>query len=156
VPPKICLNGHYFNGEKYGDVCPVCSASTGSESKPSAKPTGQRKPEEYVCAWLVCVAGINKGRAYEIHGGFNFLGNGDGMDLQILGDDRVEAKKHCILVIDERKQQAKIIGGESNGLAYLNGEAVYAATELEHHDVIEIGGGTYLYCSFLSSEFFWN
>ena len=47
-----------------------------------------------VCGWLVCIEGARVGMDYKIFKGKNFVGRGDAMDIQILGDNEINRKNH--------------------------------------------------------------
>lgn len=44
-----------------------------------------------------------------------------------------------MIVFDAKKRENMILPGDSNGLVYLNGEAVYLPRPLSAYDVIEMG-----------------
>ena len=49
-----------------------------------------------------------------------------------------------MIVFDAKKRENMILPGDSNGLVYLNGEAVYLPQPLSAYDVIEMGESTFL------------
>ena len=55
-----------------------------------------------VCGWLVCIEGARVGMDYKIYKGKNFVGRGDDMDIQILGDNEINRKNHTIIVYDAK------------------------------------------------------
>ena len=154
MPLGKCANNHTYNMDKHGKICPICilNEQVSNETK-----TAPKVPEgKYVCAWLVCVAGINKGRSYVIHSGKNFIGGGDDMDIQILGDNIIELYRHAIIAYDTTQNTATLLPGESRGIVYVNRAAVYDPTEIEDFAVIEVGGSSFAYVPFCSSEFAWS
>ena len=46
--------------------------------------------------------------------------------------------------------------GDSNGLVYLNGEAVYLPQPLNAYDVIEMGESTFLFVPFCGEHYMWE
>ena len=160
MPLRECLNRHMYNGDKYGDTCPICGLKANK-----AKEDGKTPEEiaemlkisfaEYVCGWLVCIGGINRGRSYPIHQGKNFLGGGDDMDIQILGDDKVDLYRHAILAYDNKKNKTIILPGESVGLVYLENNAVYAPMELENRAKIEVGASQFIFVEFCGDKYAW-
>ena len=129
-----CPNGHVFNARRYGNTCPYCQMKL-KEEKDDTKPLGFEPAVELlqeevspVCGWLVCIAGARIGMDYKIHGGKNFVGRGDDIDIQILGDNEINRKNHTIIVYDQKKRNTVILPGDAAGLAYLNEEAVYIPT----------------------------
>ena len=53
-----------------------------------------------------------------------------------------------MIVFDAKKRENMILPGDSNGLVYLNGEAVYLPQPLSAYDVIEMGRA-HSFCPFL-------
>ena len=133
------------------------------EEKDDTKPLGFEPAVELlqeevspVCGWLVCIAGARIGMDYKIHGGKNFVGRGDDMDIQILGDNEINRKNHTIIVYDQKKRNTVILPGDAAGLAYLNEEAVYIPTELKPYDVIELGKSRFLFVPLCGENFEWD
>ena len=161
MPLGKCANKHTYNKDKYGDTCPICglvSRKANEEGKTKEEIEAMLKcPEDkYVCAWLVCIDGINKGRSYPIHPGKNFIGSGDDMDIQILGDDTVDRYRHTVLVFDEKTQKTTLLPGESVGLVYWESSAVYAPKVLDAYAKIEIGGCRFMFAPFCGDCFQWG
>jgi len=115
-----------------------------------------QEEEEPVCGWLVCIEGARVGKDYKIHNGKNFVGRGDGMDIQIIGDNEINRKNHTIIVYDSRKLNTVILPGDSAGLAYLNEEPVYVPTELKPYDVIILGKSRFLFVPLCGTSFSWD
>ena len=160
MPLGVCENKHTYNRDKHGDTCPICglvSRKAKEEGKTKEEIEAMLKlPEsQYVCGWLVCVEGINKGRAYTVHADKNFIGSGDDMDVQILGDDKVDRYRHAILSFDGRKLEATLLPGESRGLVYLNDNAIYVPAKLEEGALIEVGNTLFKYIPFCGPDFQW-
>lgn len=157
-----CPNGHMFSARRYGKICPYCSMEV-KEKEEVKKPVGFEAPEavleeeiEPVCGWLVCVDGARVGMDYAIRNGKNFVGRGDEMDIQILGDNSISRKNHTVIVYDQKKRSTVILPGESAGLAYLNGEAVYVPMDLKAYDEIELGQSRFVFVPFCGEHFEWN
>ena len=128
MPLGICENGHKFNRDRHGDTCPVCGVVTRKykeEGKAREELEAMYKlpKNKYVCGWLVCIEGVNKGRSYGICSGKNFIGSGDDMDIQILGDGKVEKHRHAAVAFDEKTHIATLLPGESATLVYLDKES---------------------------------
>ena len=49
-----------------------------------------------------------------------------------------------------------ILPGDTNGLVYLNGEAVYLPHPLSAYDVIEMGESTFLFVPFCGEHYMWE
>ena len=158
-----CQNGHMFSSRRYGTICPYCNIETATREK---KETGQTEimveeslfleEEHPVCGWIVCIAGPRRGKDYKIMAGKNFVGRADDMDIQILGDNKISRRNHCVIVYDEKQGKTVILPGDSNGIVYLNEEAVYVPTPLGEYDVIEMGESRFLFISFCGEHFMWT
>ncbi len=96
------------------------------------------------------------GKDYKIKNGKNFVGRGDDMDIQLLGDNGISRKNHTIIVYDEKKRNTVILPGDAAGITYLNGEAVYVPIELMPYDKIELGESTFVFVPFCGENFNWN
>ncbi|WP_124068053.1 FHA domain-containing protein [Clostridium sp. E02] len=157
-----CPNGHVYNARRYGNTCPYCQMKLkeeAGENKPLGfEPAMELLQEEInpVCGWIVCISGARVGMDYKIHSGKNFVGRGDEMDIQILGDNDINRKNHTIIVYDQKKRNMVILPGDAAGLAYLNEEAIYVPTELKPYDVIELGKSRFLFIPLCGENFEWN
>ena len=161
MPLGECANRHMYNKDKYGDTCPICglvSRKSMEEGKTKEEIEAMLKVpvDKYACAWLVCIDGINKGRSYPIHPGKNFLGSGDGMDIQILGDEKVDRYRHAVLAYDNKTLRTTLLPGESVGLVYLENAAVYAPKELDAYTKIEVGGSRFIFVPFCGDSYQWG
>ena len=139
-----------YNARRYGKICPYCNMKVQEESA-ATKPLGFEPPVELlqeeirpVCGWLVCIDGKN------------FVGRGDEMDIQILGDNAINRKNHTIIVYDAKKMNTVILPGDAAGLAYLNEEAVYVPTELKPYDTISLGNSRFLFVPLCGTNFRWE
>lgn len=157
-----CPNGHVYNARRYGNICPYCNMKTQEEIN-ATKPLGFEPPVEIleeeevpVCGWLVCIEGARVGKDYKIHKGKNFVGRGDNMDIQIIGDNEINRKNHTIIVYDPKKLNTVILPGDSAGLAYLNEEPVYVPTELKAYDIISLGKSRFLFVPLCGTNFSWD
>lgn len=157
-----CPNGHMFSTRKHGSICPYCNMETAAAEE-SRMPEGYEPPIELleeevppVCGWLVCIEGARIGRDYKIKNGKNFVGRGDDMDIQILGDNEISRRNHTIIVYDAKKKNTVILPGDAAGIAYLNQEAVYVPTELMPYDTIELGRSKFVFVPFCGEHFEWN
>ena len=157
-----CPNGHVYNARRYGKICPYCNMKLAGEDE-EKKPVGFEPPvelleeeEEPVCGWLVCIQGARVGKDYRIHNGKNFVGRGDGMDIQILGDNEINRRNHAVIVYDQKKRNTVILPGDSAGLAYLRGEAVYVPAQLNPYDTIEMGKSRFIFVPLCGQNFEWN
>ena len=158
-----CQNGHMFSSRRYGTVCPYCNIETATREK---KETGQTEieveealflqEEHPVCGWIVCIEGVRRGKDYKVMAGKNFVGRADDMDIQILGDNKISRRNHCVIVDDAKQGQTVLLPGDSNGIVYMNDEAVYVPTQLNLYDVIEMGESKFLFIPFCGEHFKWE
>lgn len=158
-----CANGHMFSVRRHGTVCPYCNLETATEEK---KETGATDADvealltygntEPVCGWIVCIEGVRQGKDYKIRDGKNFIGRADDMDIQILGDNKISRRNHAVIVFDKKKKETVMLPGDSNGIAYLNGDAAYSPVPLSAYDVIELGESKFLFIPFCGEHFMWE
>lgn len=158
-----CQNGHLFSGRRYGTVCPYCNIETATKEKKAVEKTQDEieeilfwEEERPVCGWIVCVVGPGKGKDYKVMDGKNFVGRADDMDIQILGDNKISRRNHAVIVFDAKKRETMILPGDSNGIVYVNDEAVYVPQHLNNYDVIEMGESKFLFVSFCGEHFMWE
>jgi len=161
MPIGKCENNHRYNQDTHGDTCPICGlvsrkAKEEGKTLEELKAMYELREEQYVCGWLVCVEGINKGREYPIHTGINTIGSGDSMDIQIRGDLHIEEYYHAAIMYDPQAKQTSILPGESKGLAYLEGNLVYLPQELAAYAEIELGETKLLFRPFCGQDFDWQ
>lgn len=162
MPLLECENKHLFNADKYGRVCPRCGLNVSEETQGKEKTDEEQAEELYVreqeraCGWIVCVAGPNKGRAYEIRSGKNFIGSGSRMDICILGDKRINKHNHAVIIYEEKDRKMVLAPGESEGMVYCQEKAVYAPTVLEPFHIIELGISRFVYAPLCGAGFGWD
>lgn len=159
----ICQNGHYFLFRKHGTICPYCGIETATRERRETGLTGDEIEEgllleapEPICGWIVCVDGPRKGKDYKIKAGKNFVGRGDDMDIQILGDNKISRRNHCVIVYDEKKNHFLLLPGDSNGLVYLDEEAVYVPQQISEYQIIEMGESKFLFVPFCGTHYRWK
>lgn len=157
-----CPSGHVYNAIRYGKICPYCKMRL-EEEEGADKPEGFEPPVELlqeeirpVCGWLVCIEGARVGMDYRIHSGKNFIGRSDDMDIQIIGDNEINRKKHGIIVYDPKNQNTMLLPGDSEGLVYLNGEPVYIPMEVTTNDTIEMGKSRFIFVALCGDGFEWK
>lgn len=158
-----CQNGHMFSSRRYGTICPYCNIETATREKQETGKTEIEveeslflQEENPVCGWIVCVEGPRRGKDYKIKAGKNFVGRADDMDIQILGDNKISRRNHCVIVYDTKQNKTVILPGDSNGIVYLGGNAVYMPTDLNAYDVIEMGDSQFLFIPFCGEHFRWE
>lgn len=161
-----CKNGHMFSSRRYGETCPYCNMELEQKNHslrylmddPDKTVTlmGAEEEVDPVTGWLVCIEGAAYGRDYKIHSGKNFIGRGDNMNIQILGDNSISRMNHAAIVYDEKKRTTYLLPGDSTGLAYVDEEAVYAPVELQAYAIIEMGKSKFLFIPLCGENFEWG
>lgn len=166
-----CVNGHMFSERRYGTICPYChvdtsvSRSVGMDNSNSNQQALDKEEVEKdllyqevepVCGWIVCIEGTIVGKDYKVKAGKNFIGRADDMDIQIIGDNYIANRNHAIIVYDSKKKNNVLLPGDSQGIAYLNGEPIYMPTELAAYDVIDLGKSKFLFVPFCGEHFEWE
>ena len=158
-----CQNGHMFSSRRYGTVCPYCNIETATKERIETGQTDTEIEEMLfleevlpVCGWIVCISGARQGKDYKIKSGKNFVGRADDMDIQILGDNQISRKNHTVIVFDSKKRETMLLPGDSNGIVYLNDNAVYTPSVLNPYDIIELGQSKFLFIPFCGEYFMWE
>jgi len=159
-----CPNGHLFDARMHGSICPVCHIVIKSAREPEPAPPAQGLLEsrllyeeiDPVCGWLACIEGPRQGQSFTIHAGKNFIGRADDMDIRLYGDDRIARRNHAIIAYDSKNRQFMLIPGESDGMVYLEGTAVYTPTELLDMQVIQLGRTKLLFRPLCGTNFAWE
>ena len=78
------------------------------------------------------------------------------MLLQFIIDNSIANRNHAIIVYDAKKKNNVLLPGDSQGIAYLNGEPVYMPSELAPYDVIDLGKSKFLFVPFCGEHFEWE
>ena len=86
----------------------------------------------------------------------NFIGRGENMDIQISGDTMISRKNHCSISYNPKQRKFMLTPGDSNGLIYLNGEAVYNTVELRAYSVVEMGESKFVFVNLCGDYFDWE
>lgn len=161
-----CKNGHMFSSRRYGDTCPYCNIELEQKKKSlnflyddpdkTVPLSGAEEHVDPVTGWLVCIEGAQYGKDYRIHNGKNFIGRGDNMNIQILGDNSISRVNHAAIVYDKKNKSTYLLPGDSTGLSYVNKEAVYSPVELTPYAVIELGRSKFLFIPLCGEHFEWE
>lgn len=163
-----CKNGHMYSARKYGDTCPYCNTNLEMGSMVNNRRlmlddpdktmsiSGTTENVDPVTGWLVCIEGPQYGKDYKIHAGKNFIGRADNMHIQIIGDNAISRINHAAIIYDSKNRSTYLLPGDSSGLAYLNGEAVYTPMALSPFAVIEIGQSKFIFIPLCGEHFEWN
>lgn len=158
-PIEICPNGHHYNAVTHGDTCAVCGAKldlTVEMTKEELDEFIRIDEREWTCGFLVCIEGRNKGKTFIIHDGKNYIGRDPNMDICIAGDERIEKKNHAVIMYDYIGKKTILLPGESRGMIYWQGQALYEPQELAPNNRIELGDSWFCFKPFCDNDFDWK
>ena len=166
-----CKNGHMYDASRYGATCPYCKSEgleveikedkinlveeMNGDDKTTAYWSKDTKVDPAV-GWITCIEGPDKGQDFRIVSERNFIGRGDDMDIQIKGDSTISRKNHCSISYNPKQRVFMLSPGQSNGLVYVNNEALYDTRELRAYDMIEIGESKFVFVNLCGENFDWN
>jgi len=163
-----CNSGHVFSERMYGNICPYCNTRVRDDQNQKMAQqnngdfdndleyAGELEVIDPVVGWLVCTYGPQKGRDYKIMAEKNFIGRAEDMHIQVLGDHKIARRNHAIIVYDPLKRNTLILPGDSSGLVYHQGEAVYTPTQIQSHDTIQLGDSKFLFVSLCGEHWEWE
>jgi pSer/pThr/pTyr-binding forkhead associated (FHA) protein len=145
-------------------MCPTCGHVVGGDNhaKPLPRAVEELESEllyqhiEPVVGWLACIDGPRRGQSFTLHEGKNFIGRGDDMDVQILGDPGVSRNNHASVAYDHKNRSFVLVPGDSDGIVYLEDKAVFQATELMDLNRIQIGNTTLVFRPLCGEHFSWR
>ena len=113
------------------------------------------KGNDFVTGWLVCVEGMEKGRDYRLHHGFNRVGRNFAMDVQVMEDPEISEEAHCSIVYDDKANRFSLI--PSNGtITYFKGKMLGRAETLQAGDEIRIGNSCFVFIPFCGEGRIWE
>lgn len=114
-----------------------------------------QKGVDFIVGWLVCVEGPERGRDYRLHQGFNRIGRDYQMDVAVMEDPSISREPNCSVVYDDRNN--KFYAVQQNGaIAYLNGELLQGAQQLQTGDMIKIGNSALEFVAFCREGRVWE
>lgn len=61
-----------------------------------------------------------------------------------------------MLVFDPKNRETVLLPGDSNGLVYHEGKAVYTPVTLNPYDLIEMGESQFVFVPFCGENFMWQ
>lgn len=106
--------------------------------------------------WAVCIKGPYLGRAFECKVGRNRFGRTPDYEICLLEDSAVTRESHAIIIYEPAKKQFYLQAGASDGLAYLNGNLLFAHEELHPYDKIALGGSEFVFLPLCGEQFTWD
>ncbi len=116
---------------------------------------GKAPAGHFLAGWLVCVAGPDRGKCYEVNSGMITVGRARNMDI-VLSDPAVSRDRQLILVYDERRSRMTARRGEAKSLCYVDDEPVIMDRILEDRSKLQMGRSMFLYVALCGDDFNWN
>ena len=104
--------------------------------------------------WLVCVAGVDRGRSQVIYAGRNLAGRDQMMDIVLPDEASLAEDTHFSVVYDPKSITFYLVPGM--GAAYVNGKEAHTETVLIEGDEIEVGQTRYLFVPFCKEGRDWK
>ena len=158
-----CKNGHVYP-KRLGRTCPYCGLLVDRDDGKAELPRSASDVESLllfekiapVVGWLACIDGPRQGLSFTLQSGKNFIGRADDMDIRLPGDDAVARRNHAVIAYDPKNRTFMLLPGDSEGLVYLNGEAVYEARRLTDMSLIKLGRTSLLFRPLCGDNFNWQ
>ena len=158
-----CKNGHVYP-KRLGRTCPYCGLAVDRDDAAPDIPRNTSQIEslllfekiEPVCGWLACIEGPRQGLSFILHSGKNFIGRADDMDIRLPGDDAVARRNHAVIAYDPKNRKFMLLPGDSEGMVYLDGEAVYEARQLTDMNLLKLGRTSLLFRPLCGDNFNWQ
>ena len=177
-----CENNHYFDNVKFKE-CPHCKRAEIRGEDPakfienitvakikdfSDLKTKQKEVDvnsatvpklnlgkniNPVAGWMVCVAGENCGRSFEIHIGKNYVGRSMKMDIST-NDEQISRENHFSVIYEPKSNGFFVM--EGNGITYLNETMLSGAVNLNEGDEIEAGSSRYVFVPYCKEGRVWS
>lgn len=159
-----CPVGHVWDPRISGKMCPTCGFVVNGDKKAEALPRAVEELEsellyqyiEPVVGWLACIDGPRKGQSFVLREGKNFIGRGDDMDVQILGDLEVSRSNHACIAYDAKNRTFMLVPGDSDGIVYLENKSIFHATELMDLNRIQLGNTVLVFRPLCGEHFSWR
>ena len=118
-------------------------------------PSAGTKPAGFVVGWLVCVDGPERGCDYRLYKGFNRLGSGSRVDIQIKGDSQLGDGAALAVVYDDKSNEFFAVQ-QTGKTAFLNGENLQGAVRLSSGDVVKAGDSEFEFVAFCREGRAWE
>ncbi len=113
------------------------------------------KGNDFVTGWLVCVGGVEYGRDFRLHHGFNRIGCSPAMDVCISDGVQVANEIHCQIVYENKTNIFYLVPSKEL-IVYVNGESVFDAVQIRTGDKIEIGNTVLQLIAFCEGDRRWE
>ena len=165
---RQCAFGHFYDASIYRQ-CPYCGEGNRRFSEPlvipresleapaSPRENGRQTAEiRPVTGWLVCLAGPNRGRSYELHSDNNFVGRGGVYDIDLERDVSISQGHPFVVTYDARDRA--FYCGLMNGcdLVRLNSAPLLSTARMNARDRLTIGQTELLFVPLCGVDFDWN
>ncbi len=109
---------------------------------------------EPVVGWLVCTQGREKGRAYVLHSGRNFVGRNLKSDIAIPDDASVSGEDHCSIVFEPNKIIYMLARGKGETVL-INQQPLDNTYILTGDESIEIGTSRFVFVPYCKEGRTW-
>ena len=109
-----------------------------------------------VAGLLVALDGPNKGDAYVVREGRNFIGCSDKMDIRVPHNEKICTDKYAIVIYDKRSDKFFFQPGESRDLFYLNDDLLIATAEFKNDDIIYMANVQFLFIELKHPKISWR
>lgn len=121
----------------------------------TATPT-ERKRNQPVVGWLVCIKGVYRGESFTLKAGRNFIGRNADMDVCLQEDNSIAGDKQAAIIYEPRSRQFILMPGDVHELCYINNEVTLSSTSLKAYDVLDIGDTSLLLIPCCGEKFSWE
>ena len=110
-----------------------------------------------VVGWLVCIEGPDRGRSFNIHEQYNFIGRSPSMDIYLSdGDLTISRERHAVIAYDPEEKIFYFAPADGRGLVRVNGKLVMNQHELKAYDTLSMGKSKFKFVPFCGKEFSWD
>lgn len=147
----ICPRNHWFSSTRHGSICPMCGFDVDTPEKVYVNlrkkyklPLSEDKP---VCAFLLCIEGARRGKAYIVSFGINFVGSKKGSEVFILGDDSIKPV-HTAILYNVEDKKFYLLPPKGTGMIYIKNKPIYDMYQLKNNEEIEIGKSKFKFLVF--------
>lgn len=113
-------------------------------------------PFNPVVGWLVCIEGPAKGRDYQIHSHYNYIGRGQHMDICISGDECISTERAAVIAYDTEEKFFSFGPSMGHNVVRVNGKMLMNAVVLNAFDELTIGKTKLLFVPLCGERFDWN
>lgn len=120
-----------------------------------ATPT-ERKRNQPVVGWLVCIKGVYRGESFTLKAGRNFIGRNADMDVCLQEDNSIAGDKQAAIIYEPRSRQFILMPGDVHELCYINNEVALSNTSIKAYDVLDIGDTSLLLIPCCGEKFSWE